>query len=439
MTSVAFINRRCGGILKKVNNAVAIRSSSVCIDSTCVVLKSYQDWDCTWPQSSTTTTCDRIHTSTSKITSKPMIMIQTNYMRSFSTLSDVNVKMDDETPNPTPVGVDLDLDVEKESTTFKYNSEECQAKIFTANEWNQGKEKWDPQYCQDAVDDYCNHLKYLLDLKLKSTSTIPDDALKTILSSSTTWRALRAMTKMNIDTHILSKKVREVERLIGQIGCTPLTDRLSLALLEANGKAGNIGRTVSLLQLRKKKGYRPCRKEFNCAIQSIISAGLYLRKNRNIFLKDGQQPEIDNPTRWLDAILVNMSERGAKLDTKMANKMLDCYCSTGRTGKANHFFYKVTRDYIDVNGNGKNLTSSEEGEIRPGTGTGTGTGTGISDEIMEQMPVFEDRKTKVRMRMNWHMPPYYKVPSDVKMNGEMVKRPGKDDLIKRIEWEKVRV
>ena len=58
---------------------------------------------------------------------------------------------------------------------------------------------------------------------------------------------------------------------------------------------------------------------------------------------------------------------------------------------------------------------------------------------MEQMPVFEDRKTKVRMRMNWHMPPYYKVPSDVKMNGEMVKRPGKDDLIKRIEWEKVRV
>lgn len=354
--------------------------------------------------------------------------IQKNALKSFSTVS----RLDDNTSTST---ISTSNRFHSDGK-FEYNPERTQMKIIQASQWNQGKEKWDPQFCQEAVSSYTNHLHYLLDQKKNSNNGngIPDNALKTVLSSQTTEKALKTMTKMNLDTHLLSKQVRHVERLIGKIGLTPLTDRLSLALLEANGKAGNIGRTISLLNLRKVKGYRPIRKEYKHAIQAILSAGLYLRKNRNVFLQEDQQPEIDNPTRWLDAILVNMSERGIHLDTTMANQMLDCYCSTGRSGKAIHFFYKVTRQYIDENG--KDATKEDlGGDINR---TSTSTSGDIPDEIVEQMPVFEDRKTKVRMRMRQHMPPYYKLPSDVKLNGELVKRPNKEELIPKIEWEKVR-
>ena len=331
---------------------------------------------------------------------------------------------------------------------FEYNPERTQQMIIQAAKWNQGKKQWDPQFCQEAVSAYTQHLQYLLELKQKHNNNssspssspsdsdhhygIPKEALTTILSSQTTEKALKAMTKMNLDTHLLSKQVRHVERLIGTINLTPLTNTLSLHLLEANGKAGNVGRTISLLHLRGKKKYRPTRKEYQFAIRAIHAAGLYLRKNRNVFLQEDQQPEIDNPTRWLDAILVNMSERGVQLDTIMANQMLDCYCSTGRSGKAIHFFYRVTRQYIDEHGKDAKDDDDDTGDAI------SASEHRIPDKIVEKMPVFEDRKTKVRMRMRQHMPPYYKIPSDVKLNGELVKRPSKEELIPKLEWEKVR-
>jgi hypothetical protein len=125
-----------------------------------------------------------------------------------------------------------------------------------------------------------------------------------------------------------------------------------------------------------------------------------------------------------------------ELDTKMANRMLDCYCSTGRSGKALHFFYKVTREYftpeggsVAVAGSGGSIPNKME-EVSTGGGAAT---IASADKI----PVFDDRKAKVRMRMKQHMPPYYKLPSDVKLNGDLVKRPNKEGLIPRIEWEKV--
>jgi len=351
----------------------------------------------------------------------------------------------------------IDDDTEEKETKVKttiqsdtYKPVQTQQNILKAAQWNQGtgsQGKWNPQFCHEAVTAYKHHLRYLLQLKSNNNnntnnntndapSELPPSAFQTLLSSHTTERALKAMIKMNLDTHHLSTSVRHLERLIGNIGHTPLTDRLSLRLLEANGKAGNIGRTISLLNLRKSKGYKPIRKEFNYAIQSIVSAGLYLRKNRNIFLKESQQPEIDNPTRWLDAILVNMNERGVTMDTKMANMMLDCYCSTGRSGKALHFFYKVTREYIDE-GSSRVGNDDAHGNGDEGLGDGNLEDVGGDGTVQKsQLPVFDNRKAKVRMRMKQHMPPYYKLPTDVKLNGDLVKRPNKDELIPRIEWEK---
>jgi len=337
-----------------------------------------------------------------------------------------------------------------------YDPIKTQQNILKAAQWNQGtgsQGKWNPKFCHQAVTAYIHHLQYLL--SLKNTSHPPSEqetdsidhlplpllqrAKQTLLSSHTTERALKAMIKMNLDTHHLSKSVRNLERLIGNIGMTPLTDRLSLRLLEANGKAGNIGRTISLLKLRKVKGYTPIPKEFHYAIQSIVSAGLYLRKNRNVFLREDQQPEIDNPTRWLDAILVNMNDRGVELDTKMANQMLDCYCSTGRSGKALHFFYKISREYVDnVNDDdGKNVTVTldEMKDARDSFGAAV-VEDDIPRDIKSQMPVFQNRKAKVRMKMRQHMPPYYKLPSEIKLNGDLVKRPNREELISRLKWEK---
>jgi pentatricopeptide repeat protein len=341
-----------------------------------------------------------------------------------------------------------------------YDPIKTQQNILKAAQWNQGtgsQGKWNPKFCHQAVTAYIHHLQYLL--SLQNTTHPPSEqepdssstdlhlpllqrAKQTLLSSHTTERALKAMIKMNLDTHHLSKSVRNLERLIGNIGMTPLTDRLSLRLLEANGKAGNIGRTISLLNLRKVKGYKPIPKEFHYAIQSIVSAGLYLRKNRNVFLREDQQPEIDNPTRWLDAILVNMSDRGVELDTKMANQMLDCYCSTGRSGKALHFFYKITREYVE--GDGKNgnvaMVVDDKGTTKENfveVNECNGDENDIAKDVKQQMPVFENRKAKVRMKMRQHMPPYYKLPTEIKLSGDLVKRPNREELISRLKWEKV--
>lgn len=104
-----------------------------------------------------------------------------------------------------------------------------------------------------------------------------------------------------------------------------MTDHLSLRLLTANGKSGNVGRVLALLNLRKSRQFVPRRREFVAAITSIQAA--QLPRMRNVFTPDQHQPAVDNPTRWLDAILINMHERGFPLTTALANRMLHCYAA----------------------------------------------------------------------------------------------------------------
>jgi len=343
--------------------------------------------------------------------------------------------------------------------------------IFTASRWNQGLGpggEWDPAFVRGALDGYERHLRYVLhrlsgtaaaadaaDASAKTSSSSssrtsarsessdeevgkeddeefqsiaerihPDPqkarATKWLLSSNTVSRAFRSLTRSNVETYDMARRVRALEKLVGSIGLTPLTDLLSQNLLEANGKAGNVGRALSLLALRKSRGYEPNAYEFEHAIQSIESAGLYLRKDRNVFLGEGGQPPLDNPTRWLDAILLNMSSRGVQLDVDVANRMLDCYASMGRSGKAVHFFYGIVRDFVE-----------DDGTYYPTRDVGGGDGhhrdfegRNIPEHVLQDMPTFYNRKIKVRMRMS-DPPPYHKVPSRVK--GTLVKRFGDEE------------
>ena len=337
--------------------------------------------------------------------------------------------------------------------------------IHKAAQWNQGNGpngKWDPIFCSKSVNEYIDHLKYIQSYlqqqqrqqqqqnnnneKDKTSIILPPNA-HNLLSSTTTERALKTMLKMKIPTHELSKIIRSTEKLIGSIGYTPLTNSLSLRLLEANGKAGNIGRSIALLNLRKVRQFTSTNtKEFVYAIQSIHSAGLYLRKNRNIFANDKNQPEIDNPTRWLDAILENMSSRNVALDVDIANRMLDCYACTGRSGKATHFFYKVTQKDVvsdDDNDDDDDDDDNEEGdELDEDFDEENGHDNIVNQGSMENHNIDDiegnNRKTIIRMKWKPKSPPFYKMPSDVRLQNEMVKRPRREGMISKLDWEKVR-
>jgi hypothetical protein len=268
---------------------------------------------------------------------------------------------------------------------------------------------WDYEFCRKAVHEYERHLTFLLRrLEENSSLTIEDivapelveDTLD-LLSAFSAERAVMALLKCKLHTSELSKRVREVERLIGLLGRTPLTDPLSLRLVEANGKAGNIGRVLALLNLRSSRTYPAVEKEFMYAVQAIQSAGLYMRTSRNILLGDDHQPDIDNPTRWLDAILLQMHKRGIPLTTNMANRMLNCYASTGRTSKASHFFYQLSK--------------------QPAENVAT-----------QEMPKFRQRQ--VRLRLKYCPPPnYYKVPSQSK--DKLVAIPHEKDRKPKLDFE----
>ena len=386
---------------------------------------------------------------------------------------------DDNNNSPDPDDNDDNDNIEELLTSQDYDPQTAVDDIFMASRWNQGlgpSGEWNPAFVRDALDNYERHLRYVFH-KLSTTtagsrSASHDDserggaetdsdnnddgvdeefrsiaeridpdktkvrATKWLLSSNTVSRAFRSVTRANLDTYEMGRRVRAMERLIGSIGLTPLTDLLSQNLLEANGKAGNVGRTLSLLALRKSRNYPPTKYEFNHAIQSIESAGLYLRKSRNVFLGEKGQPPLDNPTRWLDAILLNMSSRGVQLDTETANRMLHCYASMGRTGKAVHFFYDVVRDFVEEDG-------MYYGPMRDVGGGGGSSrkqqweGKKIPRHVMRDMPTFYNRKIKVKMRMR-DPPPFYKVPSRVR--GTLVRRQGSENgpSVTKLEQESER-
>ena len=308
------------------------------------------------------------------------------------------------------------------------------SRVRKASGWNQGRRdaensnkfgrKWDHGFVRNAVDDYERHLKYVLKHVEASGGTTRNEeetlrevlsgihpdvhkcvSAEKLLSPKSLASAARALTRMRLDTPVLSQRIRDIERLIGMIGWTPITEELSYRLLEANCKAGNVRRALALLELRRARGYAPREsqdqldraqqtakslrqgeKEFIHVLTSIQSAQLPLRRSRNVFQHEADVSEslIDNPTRYLDAILINMNERGVPLTPKIAAKMLNCYASTGRTGRATHFFYRVVRG-----------ATFEEG-----------------DEDKDDVEGIVDN---ARLKMRMHSPPpFRKIPSAAK-------------------------
>lgn len=301
-------------------------------------------------------------------------------------------------------------------------------------QFNQGKggnvqsrpEMWDVDFVKDTVQRYEDTLKSLyLDHKealnnpnFKPLKQPSASLLQQFFSADSTTHAFRAMLRCKLPTQELATKVRLWEKYIGTIGRTTLTDDLSLRMIEANGKAGNVGRVVSLLAVRKSRDYTPTSSEFIFAVTAIEAAGLSLRIRRNVFLPDADQPKIDDPTRWLDAILLNMSQRNFRLTTKLANRMLNTYATTGKTGKATHFFYKVSRAPIGSNYDGSNDVhdDSENDAI---------------DRSIDGQAQFQGRPVRVKLTMR-PPPPYHKIPSQVR--GKLVRKPGTD--IKQLKLDR---
>lgn len=301
-----------------------------------------------------------------------------------------------------------------------YSAESVILALEKAAQFNQGKgvdrnspqRKWNVEMVRKTVDEYEHCLRYFYqqhsnDANIKPVAAIncTPEMMDLFLSAETTERAFRTLLRCKIPTDTLSKKVREWERYIGSLGSTSMTDKLSLRMLEVNGKAGNIGRAMTLLSLRKTRGYEPTKAEFIYAITGINAAGLYLRSNRNVFLSDKEQPQIDDPTRWLDAILLNMSQRDFPLTLPLANQMLKTYASTGKSGKSQHYFYRVLRSPIE-----HGIQDTEDA-------------TEAKEEVPDGIAKFRGRPVKVRLSMR-PPPPYHKIPSQVK--GKLVRKPGTD-------------
>jgi pentatricopeptide repeat protein len=361
-------------------------------------------------------------------------------------------------------------------TEDEYNPRYVIQQIKKAHLWNQGRvpgepskslpnrkyaeRKWDYEFVRSSVDLYERHLQYILNHlhangPKDSTEQITNSSVlfadihpseekckdtDVLIAPSSLAAAVRALTRSRFDTPILSRRIRNMERLIGSIGWTPITEDLSYRLLEANGKAGNVRRTLALLELRRRRGYEPKEKEFLHVITSIKSAQLPLRRSRNIYLHETALSEstLDNPTRYLDAILVNMSQRGVRLTQDLATNMLSCYSSTGRTGRALHYFYKVVHDQIEEDGvyiPGPHPTHLSKEGLEEWKVKKRGEGLGRllaprdlssdqtdSEEVknsayeeLEAMKADDDDTIKTRVRMVMHPPPpFHKIPSAVK-------------------------
>lgn len=236
-------------------------------------------------------------------------------------------------------GFESPFDIPLSSVIPQSNLTKIQQNLIQESKHVFRKKDWDYQSARNAVADYILHLRHL-----KSNGKA-----SALVSSFYARCATNALLRTKTHTADLSRTVRQFERLLGGFandGNLKMDDSLSLALLRANGKAGNVGRCINLLEFRKDRNFAPYRAsnhditEFHYAIQSIESAGLDLRQFRNVYNKSGKE-NIESPSRWLDAILLNMSERGVKLDIATVNRMLNCFTTTGNTGRSSYWFYKV--------------------------------------------------------------------------------------------------
>lgn len=191
--------------------------------------------------------------------------------------------------------------------------------------WNHGvpgrigdKRLWRPDSCRETFEWY-NQI--LLEV-VEQPKLLPSNLVETLLSPEVVGQAFKALSKSDYMPPAMSIKVRSLERFLGRMGQTQLTDELSLRLLAANSRAGNVGRSLQLLELRGSRSFPPRNREFVYAIQAIESANFQNKTSRNYFVGEAEQIPTDNPTRWLDAVLIQMASRNYALTTAMANRML---------------------------------------------------------------------------------------------------------------------
>lgn len=276
--------------------------------------------------------------------------------------------------------------------------------------WQRKQSDWKPDECRAVVARYDAYLKQLVDVAKSSANRVPDPSTDRLLSAETVSLAFKALVKCHFDSPSdMATAVRQWERHIGRLGRTQLTDHLSLRLLTANAKAGNLGRCLSLLELRAQKKYRPRQREFLYTITSIqIAAGA--PGTKNIFVPDRDQPALDNPTRWLDAVLIHMRQRDQPLSTALACRMLDCYPGTGYTGKASHHFYRVARHR--VKGADSHISEVEDQEIssqRPRDWF-----------YVPELERHSYQETQVKLIYSRQPPPFFKIPAQAR--GKMLFR-----------------
>ena len=305
--------------------------------------------------------------------------------------------------------------------------------VHKASKYNQGNTRnilsnrkvrrdfnWDVDFCRDTANAYEHYLMGLANSNANqaSLSLLSSDERAALLATSVVDRALGLLLKCQLKPNKLADKVRDWERALGTLGETPLTATLSLRLVEVNGKAGNVGRVLSLLDYRAAQRYKPRYDEFKHAVTAVEVAGWHLRHNRNIFMSDVDQPQVDNPTRWLDAILLNMQARQFPLTTHLAARMMDTFASRGRSGKATHYFYSVHR--TPTNNSSGAISYSEEHDDGDEHVLDFDEESEEHDEAdspllstrHSNLPGSQARPYKVRLKLKTP-PPYYKIPTEV--------------------------
>jgi len=226
----------------------------------------------------------------------------------------------------------IQLFSENQRYAFSYNPEELRIDLRAASIWKRSKNEVNHKFCRSVVSNYYQHL------------LIGDDECIVKKDPKLAEMAILTLLKTRIHPMNLSRHLRELERTLSS-HCSNLkmTDDLSYKLLEAHGKAGNIGRCLSLLDFRLYKKYKPREKEFIYAIQSLKSGTLGLRVS-SPRKKDCSNHPLEDPTRWLDAILSNMHKRNFDLNVDIVNRMLSCFSSTGRNARGLYWFYETKRN-----------------------------------------------------------------------------------------------
>ena len=304
--------------------------------------------------------------------------------------------------------------------------------------WQPNKFNWNIYQCRILVAKYDGYLKRLAEEKRdrsneNTSSFISKACVDRLLSADVVILAFKVLIKCKVDTpNDLAANVRQWERYIGHLSRTPLTDHLSLRLLTANAKSGNLGRCLSLLELRAQKKYPPRDREFLYTVTAVqIAAGR--PGTKNIYVSDVDQPALDNPTRWLDAILIHMKQRQQPLTKAIAMRMLQCYAGTGYTGKASHHFYRVarlpTRDEVlkTKESDPSSSSSSSSNTTTNNNNNNNNNSTTYSDEKQQPQQYHRPRdwfyipelgrhnyqETQVKLHFSRVPPPFYKIPAQV--------------------------